>query len=188
MPKSGTYFRWHNGIPIPVDEATFGTPQISSALVSALACPYHPARTPDGELVPGEERWQHVDGSWMLNGEVAAIKLAEKWARGDIEAGSIIMDRIIGKPKQQIESINMNITYQDFLDKVRMEESKAEAEEVRVYGLPDGYTENPAINTEDMLKFLDAQSQTLLTGSKNKQTETLNLHLALEEEEAVDYI
>ena len=51
--------------------------------------------------------------------------MAEQFSRGSLEAGKELMDRIIGKPKQSIESLSVNITYVDFLNNV----AKIETEE-----------------------------------------------------------
>ena len=51
----------------------------------------------------------------MTKAEVAEHKLADKAASGSIEATKEIKDRLIGKAKQQIESKNLNISYEDYL-------------------------------------------------------------------------
>ena len=46
-------------------------------------------------------------------------------ARGDLTALSQAEDRILGKPKQQVESIQISATLEDFLEKVAEKEGMA---------------------------------------------------------------
>lgn len=52
----------------------------------------------------------------MTNGEVAAIRHARKAASGDFKATQDILDRIMGKPKQSVESTTTTLNYLDYLD------------------------------------------------------------------------
>ncbi len=57
------------------------------------------------------------------NIEVMNIRLARKAAAGDMDAIKLLNDRILGKPKQQIESTRVSMTYQDYLDQITEEEN-----------------------------------------------------------------
>ena len=51
----------------------------------------------------------------MSNIEVMWIRLAEKAANGDMGAMSMMFDRLLGKPKQSVETASVSMTYQEFL-------------------------------------------------------------------------
>ena len=73
---------------------------------------------------------QHYEGEWcdilqcyiidprfegMTKVEVMEHRLIDKAVSGNIEAIKEVNDRLLGKPKQQVESKNLNITYEDYL-------------------------------------------------------------------------
>ena len=51
----------------------------------------------------------------MTNAEVMIVKLARSAAGGDQEATSMLLDRVLGRPKQSVESKNLSMTYADVL-------------------------------------------------------------------------
>lgn len=52
----------------------------------------------------------------MTNAEVMWIRTAEKAASGDLAATNLILDRVLGKPKQSVESMSMSMSYPEFLE------------------------------------------------------------------------
>ncbi len=52
----------------------------------------------------------------ISKGEVILRQLIDKATYGDISATKELLDRLIGKPKQMLESKRLTMNYQDFLD------------------------------------------------------------------------
>ena len=61
----------------------------------------------------------------MTKLEVAQHKQMDAAARGDSDALVRIEDRLMGKPKQQVESVQISATLEDFLNKVAEQEGMA---------------------------------------------------------------
>lgn len=51
--------------------------------------------------------------------EAMTDSVADKAADGDLDAVNIVFDRTVGKPKQTVESVNVNTTLAEYLDEVR---------------------------------------------------------------------
>ena len=58
----------------------------------------------------------------MTKAEVMEHRLVDKAAAGNIEAIKEVKDRLTGKPKQQIESKSMQISYEDYLNELARQE------------------------------------------------------------------
>lgn len=54
----------------------------------------------------------------MSQGEAMIINLSRDAANGSSEARTHVLDRLLGKPKQNIESVSLTGNLNDFLDKV----------------------------------------------------------------------
>lgn len=112
--------KWENGVPVATSERVpLKKEDISVILGQALVAPF--------DKDPAYERAE--DGN-LTNLEVMAHSLARAAAFGDIKAVEVILDRILGKPKQQTENINMRMSYQDFLDSINKNENERECKDV----------------------------------------------------------
>jgi hypothetical protein len=58
----------------------------------------------------------------MTKLEVAQHKQIDAAARGDLQALNQVEDRILGRPKQQVESVQISATLEDFLSRVAEQE------------------------------------------------------------------
>lgn len=116
--KSGRLIRWENGVPYPVYAPPMQKDQLSSLINAAIAVEY------EGEL-DEETGERHLDPRYegCTMGEVMALKLAEKAASGNLNAVNMVFDRILGKPKQSVESTTMTVSYTDYLAQLAQEES-----------------------------------------------------------------
>lgn len=65
----------------------------------------------------------------LSNAEAIAIQVARSAANGDLNATQMLFDRLLGRPKQSIESVNLTGDLNEFLDKVA-EATKIETVEV----------------------------------------------------------
>lgn len=116
--KQKTLIQWKDGQPIPYTEWVLPKNQIDQIFLAALALPYAGTidpRNPDDILVEPE-----FDG--LTNIEVACIKTARKAAAGDTEALKFTVERLIGKPKLQVEQTNINISLTEFLSNLNLQQ------------------------------------------------------------------
>jgi hypothetical protein len=91
-----------DGTPIVVTAPMVTRGQIHDAILAAAALPYD---GPDKDQFPN-----------LTNAEVMVIKKVHAAAvTGDCEA---VLDRILGKPKTSSENVNINGSYEDFLNDV----------------------------------------------------------------------
>lgn len=117
LVKMGKFIRWEGNLPYPAYGEPVNTEQMTAVHRAALASPYVPMKDPEGYLLPGEE-----DLEGMSCMEVGAWRNAQAYARGDLEAGKFVHDRVQGKPKQQVENLNVNASLKDFLAGTAAEE------------------------------------------------------------------
>lgn len=128
MNRNGKYIVWKDGVPCPEYAEPYTRDQVAALQSVALALPYEPLRDPaTGDFLPGEERFVG-----MSNGEVGAIRFVEAHAHGSLDATKYIYDRVLGKPKQQVESLSVSMTYRDFLAKIAADDNHHAAIEQRV--------------------------------------------------------
>ncbi len=114
----GQLVRWENGVPVPVIGAAMTKHQITQLLAVAATTPFRGDPDPlnPGEFLPIPLEFMRDDGTPMSNGEVALIRLARRAASGDDKATTELLDRLLGKPKQQTENLNMSMTLEEYLD------------------------------------------------------------------------
>jgi len=109
--QSNEYFVWRDGLPYPVIVEPFTKASATSLVAAAAASMYKPKNDTDEE--------QRFQGMTLM--EVTMVRLAEKAADGNFDATVHMLDRLAGKPKQETQNVNVNVTYQDYLDKVGYE-------------------------------------------------------------------
>jgi hypothetical protein len=115
MPNNlslSTHIEWHNNLPRVVGREVLSKQVITDLHPAVLTLDYVPRRSEDtGEILPGEEEF-----IGKMNIEVAMIRAARDCAYGDYDKLEKMLDRILGKPKQSVETKSMTMTYQDYLD------------------------------------------------------------------------
>jgi hypothetical protein len=120
--------RWENGQPVPVYADPINKDQMSSLITAALSCEY------EGEIDPetGEQYRFDPRFAGMTNAEVMAIRLAEKAASGHDKSITEILDRVLGKPKQSVESVGVKMNFRDYLDMLAKNEEAQDKAEVTI--------------------------------------------------------
>lgn len=114
IARVGRYIRWENNLPIACYVEPVTTDDMVSIGRAALAVPYEPILDPITlEILPEEKKFV---GMTCL--EVAFYRASQRFAQGDLDAGKFVFDRTIGKPKQQLETVSLHGTIQDFLAQV----------------------------------------------------------------------
>lgn len=120
--RTRTLIEWVNGEPRPYTEFVVPKNQIENVFTAALSLPYE--GTPD----PAEPTELYIEPEFkgMTNLEVGAIKTARKFAQGDLDTVRLLTDRLLGKPKQAIENMNVEVSLKDYLDSLDLEKKAKE--------------------------------------------------------------
>lgn len=108
-----------DGVPRPVSTPLLTKQSIEDLAVTALSLPFKP-----DPLSPSDAEF-----GGMTNAEVMIVKLARSAAAGSMEATTTLLDRVLGRPKQSLESKSMTMTYADVL---KEKAARAEAVDVLV--------------------------------------------------------
>lgn len=116
---------WVNGIPTVMVGEKMSERGLKDLVPTALSLPYVGRKVTNFDMDghPVETLEIEPEFMGMTNAEVMLIKEAQKAAAGNSEATHRLLDRVLGKPKQQNENLNVNASYADFL------ESQAEQED-----------------------------------------------------------
>ncbi len=124
-----SYIDWGTGVAVVKHKQLLPTEVIREVATAAVSRLYE--RTE-------EEIFLNIDPHFegMTNAEVMNIRLARKAAQGDLPSYNALSDRILGKPKQAVESIKVNMSYSDYLDKVSEEEDVEDIIEATVNEYP----------------------------------------------------
>jgi len=109
------------GLPTPSTAPLLTKPQIEETARAAASTLYVPAVDPlTGLVISGEEEF-----FGMTNIEVAQVRRARSAAApGGLAHLESLEDRILGKPKQAVETKNVTLTYQDMLTELARREEK----------------------------------------------------------------
>jgi len=98
---------WKNGIPCLVFKEAYSKPAMSSLIHSVLALPYEMR---DLTHYPEDAQYEG-----LTYGEVMIIRRAKSAAHGESEDVDFFADRVLGKPKQSVESTTMSVTFQEYV-------------------------------------------------------------------------
>lgn len=114
----GTVFDWQNGVPVAYEsKIAFNKQKAQDIFYAAAALPYRG--------VWDEEMQEYVIDDPRFIGltcqEVVTMKALENALRGDRQAIVDWMDRMIGRPKQAVESLTVSATYTDYLNMLEKE-------------------------------------------------------------------
>lgn len=110
---------WVNGVPEPTTVKIVNPQSVKKLAQVAASLPYQGEWDEELETYIVEPRFKG-----MSNIEVMWIRLAEKAANGDTGAMNMMFDRILGKPKQSVETASVSMTYQDFLEQLKRSENQ----------------------------------------------------------------
>lgn len=134
----GAGITWANGVPVPtIQKQNLSKDQINALLFTAASLPYIGVYDTQQETFVAEDRFRGLTCA-----EVVAIRLAEAAAQGSLKAIEMLLDRTVGKPKQQIEAVSMKMSYTEFLEHLAREE--------RGPGVPTSETTAAADSSQDI--------------------------------------
>ncbi len=108
--------KWVNGVPVPHTEWILPPSALNDVLMAALCLPYTGTLDPYTQQVTFEPEYVG-----LTNIEVAGIKQARKAAEGDLESLKFCMERLLGKPKQQVEQTTINVSLTDYIKNIEGE-------------------------------------------------------------------
>lgn len=100
-------------VPVPVFSKTFNRQTMNELMPILLAEAYQPDVDEDGEIPEKEKRYQ---GKPL--GHVILERRMHEAAAGNHEIAKDMLDRILGKPVQQTQNTNVNITLSDHLKNI----------------------------------------------------------------------
>ncbi len=101
--------RWEGNIPVTESRDVFPVAELKNVTEAILAEPFE---DPLGI-------WPEYIG--LSKGEVVLRQLIGRATCGDKDATKELLDRLVGRPKQQIESKKLSMTYQEYLDGIDRE-------------------------------------------------------------------
>ena len=116
--SGGEIFSWNEGMPRTKDGKSLAKEQLQQIYHAAAAAPYIGDWNPLTSQYEVEPEFQG-----MTNAEVAILRQARKAANGDQKATETFFDRLLGKPKQAVESISMRMSYSEYLDLLAQQEA-----------------------------------------------------------------
>lgn len=105
-----------DGVPVPYTEMVLPKNRLDDILLAALSLPYIGQYCPIEKTVVLEEEY-----CGLTNMEVAAIKTARRAAAGQTDDFRFVIERLLGKPKQQVENTNVNISLAEYLKALDIE-------------------------------------------------------------------
>lgn len=116
---------WENGAPKPKYSINFDETIYKQTIQTALALPYRGQFDPETGAYTVEPEFEGLP-----NGVVAILRIAEQAANGDISAFRELSDRVAGKPKQEVQSTNLNLGYDDWLKQLPDDKNEKQVVEV----------------------------------------------------------
>lgn len=131
MPSNAVNKRvivWRDGVPVPESHPIIPKDGVEKLALTALSMPFEPVplrENYEDDIEREKDRMRYEKEKsfqGLTNAEVMMIRLAESAASGDLASAKELMDRILGRPKQQIESKSMHMSYSDYLSALAEEE------------------------------------------------------------------
>ena len=111
--QSNQMFTWVDNMPVPRVSKSMQKEQIQQLYHAAGGLPYR------GIWNPTAQQYEIEDARFIgaTNFEVMVMKDIEAACSSDGEkARERVMDRVLGKPKQAVESTSLTMSYADFLE------------------------------------------------------------------------
>lgn len=112
------YISWENGLPVKKHKVVISNADISEMKYHAAAQVYQGEWDPVNECYIPDPRY-----NGMSKIEVAQHKLMDLAASGDTNALTQVENRLIGLPKQTVESLSIKGSLEDFLSNVLQNEN-----------------------------------------------------------------
>lgn len=108
---------WENGIPDVRYQKMLTKETVAELPLAALSQPYE--RTSLEIELGRDEEFEN-----LTRAEVMHIRLARKAAGGSMEAAKFLLERMLGKPKQSVETKSLSMTYTQYLEELTRKENE----------------------------------------------------------------
>lgn len=138
------YIVWENGVPVKKFKLQVAKEDIQEMKLHAATQTYYGDWDPINQEYIPDPRYEGLSKI-----EVAQHKLMDKAAAGDIQALAQVEDRILGKPKQQVESLNISTSLESFLEKIALSENQESTPEESSEDIIEGEVVGYSSSTED---------------------------------------
>lgn len=122
------FVKVENGIPIPYYTPIPTAKMINDMVYASLADEYECRRTPDGDILPEDAKYQ----GWTCL-EVMAARRTQLAAQGDFDSHKFVYERTLGKAVQQIQQTNVNISFSEAISTVRNSIMSKNPEKLQMY-------------------------------------------------------
>lgn len=144
------YIVWENGLPVKKHKLVIAKEDIHEMKIHAATQMYQGEWDPINECYIPDKRYEGLSKI-----EVAQHKLMDKAAAGDTQALQQIENRILGMPKQQVESLNITATLESFLENVANKEGMKFAPDVDSSDILEGEVVGSSPSPELPVERLD---------------------------------
>lgn len=134
--KPSRLFEWVDELPQPLGGKRFQRDQVESLYFAAAALPYRGEWDSELQTFVMDERFEG-----LTYGEVMVMRQIIAAGAGDLGAVEKVMDRLLGKPKQAVETKSMTMSYAEFLEASAAQEAAE-----------NGYVDVPAQTLDDILE------------------------------------
>lgn len=148
----GAVYDWSKeGIPSPKLSKTMMKEQVQQLYHAAIARPYMGQWNPDTQTYFCEADYRH-----LTKMEVIIERIVDRATTGELKAVDMLMDRVLGKPKQSVEAVTMSLSYTEYLDRLAKEEQEEQNQQNQIINLlPDTNTHwrstlPPTIDDDDL--------------------------------------
>lgn len=149
IKSSEKRIEWINGMPVPTTTKPFTKESTKALINAAMSADYKPRykihangeKTED--LMDGEE-----DYLGMAVGEVMIMRACDNAAWGDLDTFKYLMDRVVGKPVQATENLNVSGTLEEYLNIVAEQVSAKDIVNAGISEAVAGFIANPFATKE----------------------------------------
>lgn len=100
-------------VPTPVYTEPLSRESVNLLVFASLSAKYNQRKDEYGNLLEGEEAFSE---STKL--EVAYSRIADQAATGDLDAIRFLTERVLGKPMQQTQNLNIEMTAHEWVNKL----------------------------------------------------------------------
>lgn len=100
-------------VPTPVYTEPLSRESVNLLVFASLSAKYNQRKDEYGNLLEGEEAFSE---STKL--EVAYSRIADQAADGDLDAIRFLTERVLGKPMQQTQNLNIEMTAHEWVNKL----------------------------------------------------------------------
>jgi len=100
-------------VPVPVYTDPFTRESVNLLVFASLSAKYIPKTDEYGEIIESDRRF--ADCTKL---EAAYSRIADQAAQGDLDAVRFLTERVLGKPMQQSQNLNIEMTAHEWVNQL----------------------------------------------------------------------